>query len=303
MKSVGGQIEFEGEGTDGAWIDVPKGGPMPKRMILFVPAIIAIAVAAVASSSRSSGAADECIAKPSSAAPQGSRWYYRVDRASRRQCWFLAPEGVKARRAASLKRPPSASQTPPPTAEAPAETTIGETQLVTVFSTRWLELPISAGSIAREPAPMSNSYADEPATTHAQDDMPLVWPVLTPADLPAAERSREPTVEVGHMPFLTGALALAIMIGCAIFELSDARRRRRLGRSVPAADAIGPRKHVPSAFASTVAAAGRADSVRKSTAAMRRAGVARAPRKPSDPGCDIEENLRQLLHDWQRLAA
>ena len=49
---------------------------MPKRTMLFMPAL-AILVAAVAWTSRSSLAerAPDCISKPGSTAPQGSHWY------------------------------------------------------------------------------------------------------------------------------------------------------------------------------------------------------------------------------------
>jgi len=297
--------------ADGALIDTPREGAMPKRMIVFVPAILAIVVAAVASTSRSSRAADDCIAKPSSAAPSGSRWYYQTDRASRRQCWFLAPEGAKARRAAAPKRPLAARPMPPQLAETPTETAAAETpvverQLATASSAHWLEPSISAGSIGRE-SPTGNSYADEDSATYPQDEMPLVWPVLTSAELAAAERQPESAVKSGPtLAYLTGALALAIMFGCAVFERFAARRlgrREGRGRSGSAADTIGPRKPVPPAFAGTVAAAGRPAGVRKSMAAMRHASVAHAPRTPGDPDCDIEESLRRLLHDWQRLAA
>ena len=76
---------------------------MPKRMPLLVAVILAIVVAAVASTSRPSRAeraAGECLARPGSAAPQGSHWYYRVDRSSMRRCWYLGPVGAQMRRAA-----------------------------------------------------------------------------------------------------------------------------------------------------------------------------------------------------------
>src|SRR5512145_1758304 len=267
-------------------------------MIVFVPAILGVVVMAVASTSRSSRAADDCLAKPGSAAPQGSHWYYRIDRPSKRQCWFLAPEGAKARRAASSKRPsaPTPSPIPPQTAEpvplpapeAPAETAAGETH--SGFSTRWSDLPASAGSVERESTSPGNSYADESSTMHSEDDMPLVWPVLAQADFPAAQQPPASTLTSGNLlAFLTGALALAIMIGCRIFERSTARRRRRDqdgSRSGAAVSAIDVRTHVPPAAPGTNAAASRADSVRRSTAAIRRASIARA-RRPGDPDCDI----------------
>ena len=35
------------------------------------------------------GAADECLAKPNNGTRPGQHWYYRLDRSSKRQCWYL----------------------------------------------------------------------------------------------------------------------------------------------------------------------------------------------------------------------
>src|SRR5260370_12340053 len=70
---------------------------MPKRMALFVTAIFTIFLAAVFVTVQASRAADDCLAEPNAAAPQGSHWYYRVDRTTHRECWYLGPEGGKVR--------------------------------------------------------------------------------------------------------------------------------------------------------------------------------------------------------------
>lgn len=41
-------------------------------------------------------AADDCVAKPNSAAPSGQHWWYRTDRAAKRKCWFLGPQDKEA---------------------------------------------------------------------------------------------------------------------------------------------------------------------------------------------------------------
>jgi hypothetical protein len=33
--------------------------------------------------------ADDCLAAPNSAAPQGSHWYYRIEHATKLKCWYL----------------------------------------------------------------------------------------------------------------------------------------------------------------------------------------------------------------------
>src|ERR1700720_1879349 len=37
--------------------------------------------------------ADDCLTAPNSPAPQGSHWYYRSNRATKRKCWYVrAPD-------------------------------------------------------------------------------------------------------------------------------------------------------------------------------------------------------------------
>jgi len=53
-------------------------------------------------------AAGDCAAAPNATAPQGSHWYYRLDRTTKRKCWYIAAQGnaairVVARAKASVK--------------------------------------------------------------------------------------------------------------------------------------------------------------------------------------------------------
>jgi hypothetical protein len=53
-------------------------------------------------------ASNECKAKPDSAAPAGTRWYYRANRVDHSRCWFLSSSNVSAhsrlRQSASVTR-------------------------------------------------------------------------------------------------------------------------------------------------------------------------------------------------------
>jgi hypothetical protein len=46
------------------------------------------------------GAADECLAAPKQASAPGQHWYYRIDRATQRHCWYLGDAGKAASRTA-----------------------------------------------------------------------------------------------------------------------------------------------------------------------------------------------------------
>src|SRR5262249_57708586 len=41
-------------------------------------------------------AAEECRARPGSTAPPGSGWYYRINRADHRRCWFLGAKNTSS---------------------------------------------------------------------------------------------------------------------------------------------------------------------------------------------------------------
>ncbi len=80
---------------------------MANRTAKFVSAIFAsvLAGAPLATLSHNAArAADDCLAAPKDETPEGGHWYYRIDHASKRQCWYLREEGEKlsARRRAEF---------------------------------------------------------------------------------------------------------------------------------------------------------------------------------------------------------
>ena len=40
-------------------------------------------------------ATEACLSGPKGAAPNGSHWYYRIDHATKRNCWYTRAEGEK----------------------------------------------------------------------------------------------------------------------------------------------------------------------------------------------------------------
>jgi len=100
---------------------------IPRRMALLVRGIT-IALAAVNMTVKPSRAADDCLAGPNAAAPQGSHWYYRVDRAAHRECWYLGPERrTHARQDASPARShPSNTMSAQPASPTPTEARTAE---------------------------------------------------------------------------------------------------------------------------------------------------------------------------------
>jgi hypothetical protein len=173
---------------------------------------------------------------------------------------------------------------------------------------------------------MSHGNADDRTTVDSEDDMPLIWPILTPADLAAAEqptisapaeqasnqtpepsaaawRPHESVVWSDDMPAITaGVLLLVTIIFGTIYKLFAARERQRhrpthRDRQPPAASVARPRK-----LASLALAGHQGDFVREPVATSRRLGVARKPRDSGDVSRDIDDDFLERLK-WLRRAA
>jgi hypothetical protein len=71
---------------------------MPR--IRTMPALLAMLTLAAASAGRDARAED-CLAGPNAQAPQGSHWYYRLDRATHRKCWYVGAQRARMHRAAA----------------------------------------------------------------------------------------------------------------------------------------------------------------------------------------------------------
>ena len=88
-----------------------------------LPAILILSPASIALLSVQTtvveAASNECKAKPDSAAPAGSRWYYRVSRVDQSRCWFLSSRDVSVHSRLSQTAPVTRSHVITPTSEAP----------------------------------------------------------------------------------------------------------------------------------------------------------------------------------------
>jgi hypothetical protein len=102
------------------------------RSAKFVAAIFAsmlagtfAAIAQDAAKETAAKTADSCLSKPKGTVPAGGHWYYRFDRANKRNCWYIGEEKNKSARVAAKDSPapPESSNpaTPPPASPSAAE--------------------------------------------------------------------------------------------------------------------------------------------------------------------------------------
>jgi len=201
------------------------------------------------------GPADSCLSGPKGAPPPGGHWYYRVDRATKRQCWFLGeakqkPSRANPQNASSSKEPqrsiadahaelpmpqtrveqdtavPAAEQTPANAASIDSDPQVDAEYASpqrSIVASRWPESSGMEASAGSGPA-VGDSLADGPPNSGAT---PL--PALAAVSLATADSSPEKPSDSIQMLLLVviGALSLAGLMGSAVYRLGGARWNRR----------------------------------------------------------------------------
>jgi len=169
---------------------------MPNGTAKFVSALVAglLAGAPLTTASHSAPAeAEECLAGPKGTAPQGGHWYYRIDRATKRHCWYLGDEKEKAARAATEKS--SASSDPAsPTKKAAPQRDIADARAELALPKMQVE-PGTSITGQRAVAPVTNAAGTDtnqptnPSNTNTQSSVIASrWPEssgISPSASPA----------------------------------------------------------------------------------------------------------------------
>lgn len=216
--------------------------------------LAAVSQNAPATSSAASPAAD-CLASPKGAAPQGQHWYYRLERATKRQCWYLRAEGGKVTQSAQATTdtpetdaaaPQSvqnaraeyvgpqngaapgtpnitaAAASAPPVAQQPPAP-VNETAQQPAIATRWPDATTASSSPAPQPAQAGPAPQPAPAT------QPSAKPSKSPAPVAPAAAYSGSDKPTGSLPMLLlvigGALALAGLLASLIYRFAGARVR------------------------------------------------------------------------------
>ncbi|MEA2837838.1 MAG: hypothetical protein QOD89_2388 [Bradyrhizobium sp.] len=225
---------------------------MPNRMGNAV-AILVGALATVTLAVATAGAAhaaDNCLSGPKGAAPKGSHWYYRIDHATKRNCWYVRAEGEKpvASRSSPIAEAAPQRETPlrPAVANARAEAAPGDIgqstgtatprasvdaanngqgsdasatdNMQATVASRWLDQTGTIAVDASTPQPAESGASINPAP-----------PSVAAAPLAAADaRSASPSGPVSTLFLvIVGALAMAGLLAGAIYRFGSAREGDR----------------------------------------------------------------------------
>lgn len=159
---------------------------MSKRAVIIASAIIAgcLSISITSPSVSTARAEDECLKAPGGATPDGGHWYYRIERGTKRKCWYLADAGAKASKPKAAKASPGTEQD---AAEPTAEDTPAPAPQKRVRK-----------SVANARAELSAAVPD--------DDSALVestWPPLNEPASNAASRDSSPAAITPPAPSVT----------------------------------------------------------------------------------------------------
>jgi hypothetical protein len=201
---------------------------------VLMPAIVVL----MAYSNVAESTAETCRSSPGSSAPPGLHWYYRVDRANNRHCWYLHAQGASVHSSRNLasrnygeentadsSEPSLQAGVPGPARQrqhvvstrledSPAEFSSVENSAL-AFAARWVDLPKSVDLDRRELAALSNGYAAEQPTPKAEEDLPPKELQSAWAAIPAVNSGVHPRSSAessfGSIS-LAGALLLALVL-------------------------------------------------------------------------------------------
>jgi hypothetical protein len=274
---------------------------MPNRLGSMKCAALYAMLAVVVLPSGSARSADKCLAAPNSQPPQGSHWYYRVDGATQRHCWYLGPEGQKVHRAEPEVQPAAKSAAPlrtetagdRPTASIPVEPPSPPVRPATAppATAQAGGQEISQGarqgtpSIVQWPDPQqaAGSSGSETGGASTLQDVKAEDEMVRPA---ASAANAGTNMPIRVTLLVASALAIAGIFQQAIFRIMMARRRRVYVEQDRSERRVSlTLERMPPAVA-----------------ASRPKGLERASVQQSDPR-DIEEGFRQILQALERRAA
>ena len=170
--------------------------PRPIASIPFVATLLVLGVGI--SVPANIARADHCLSAPNSLAPQGTHWYYQLDWATQRKCWYMRPfrrPGQRAAASATLAGVTPVHSMPPPSGPVPADDGAPMSkpaEMITAtrdtLAQRSAQEGNTAPSLIEAPAPQLSTSPQ----TNAQAAAPPA-PVASPAPAPATVKAQEST--------------------------------------------------------------------------------------------------------------
>jgi hypothetical protein len=179
-----------------------------------------ITTAAEAATQATLAATDSCLSAPKGATPSGSHWYYRIDRVTRRQCWYLREEADSADDKFARAAPPASAPAPVAAAEEPASQRTMTRKSISDARAEWVSQQNPPAKVERAvaaaaapvvpnnpraampnvlaPAPLSSMRWNDAAPTRASlnsTDLQIAAANPPAAQLPQVEEVQQPAID------------------------------------------------------------------------------------------------------------
>jgi hypothetical protein len=224
---------------------------MFKRNAKLVSALFACFLAATSFTTVShgaDGAADDCLSGPKGHTPEGGHWYYRIDRATKRHCWYLREEDEKLSQTVAPNSSPSAKPVapkPPATMQPTVADARAElTPRTVVEAPNPVQAPVPAmpaDAAQTQSSLVASRWPDPYSTPPSADEAPASRDADQSTDAAQAQPASavlgaQPSTAADAAPVspadsvrmqlaaLAAALALAGIVGAVIFRIAGARR-------------------------------------------------------------------------------
>lgn len=141
--------------------------------------IFSMSVSATAAPAEEPAAENECLSAPKATTPAGGHWYYRIEKGTKRKCWYLSDAGGKVNKPAAATKtttssPVAEQDAPPPNkpmrksvANARAELTTGSRdEDKSLGESTWPPLtPADQATVQEDNKTAAIQPAPEPAST------------------------------------------------------------------------------------------------------------------------------------------
>ena len=98
------------------------------RLVGLIAFVVTLLVSGIDVGMPDTARADDCLTAPNSPAPQGTHWYYHVDRTNQRKCWYVRASSQPAQQAAAQatsEAAPAAQSHSMPVSSGPMPATAG----------------------------------------------------------------------------------------------------------------------------------------------------------------------------------
>ena len=192
------------------------------------------------------GAAEECLTTPKDETPPGKHWYYRIERGTKRHCWYLATS-TPVRRAAPEVAADRETKLARSAADAHAE--ISPTTPATSLDPRGAEQKLSnSASSETAQSPVASRWPEPTGVFSSATEQPISPSLVVTSAAPDANLDASANTDLTPVPSVAptkveasamgtpaslqllllgtfGAIAVSWLTGSAIYRMARMRRR------------------------------------------------------------------------------